>query len=226
MHVGRCGTQWNDRRTKSSQSIESVKGTIESTWPLVERVVRVFSVVRIRQFAASLWLSACRRWTMQWQHSTSSLLINIVGLPDSDWDWFRLQWALETGWSSWRELRVAGRLLSTKSVQLWWFREWPWEPLVHAKGSIATVVTLHRWWSTYPEIRLTCPDISNSSHAPSMAREKRRSRFQCVHPSHYSLTLKVMVSKQIFFIRGKMQYFIACKSIRWAKEGMIDRQSS
>jgi hypothetical protein len=39
-------------------------------------------------------------------------------------------------------------------------------------------------------------------------------------------TLNVIVSKQIFFIRGNIQYFIACKSIKCANDGMIARQSS
>jgi len=33
-------------------------------------------------------------------------------------------------------------------------------------------------------------------------------------------TLKVIVSKQIFLIRGKIQYFIACRSIRCANDGI------
>jgi len=40
------------------------------------------------------------------------------------------------------------------------------------------------------------------------------------------LTLKVIVSKQIFFIRGNIQYFIACKSIKFANDGIIAKQSS
>lgn len=39
-------------------------------------------------------------------------------------------------------------------------------------------------------------------------------------------TLNVIVSKQIFFIRGNIQYFIACKSIKCANDGIIARQSS
>lgn len=41
-----------------------------------------------------------------------------------------------------------------------------------------------------------------------------------------SLTLNVIVSKQIFLIRGSIQYFIACKSMRCANDGIIARQSS
>ena len=39
-------------------------------------------------------------------------------------------------------------------------------------------------------------------------------------------TLRVIVSKQIFLIRGKMQYFIACRSMRCANDGMIERHNS
>ena len=39
-------------------------------------------------------------------------------------------------------------------------------------------------------------------------------------------TLKVIVSKQIFFIRGKIQYFIACRSIKCANDGIIAKHNS
>ena len=56
---------------------------------------------------------------------------------------------------------------------------------------------------------------NDSTNLPKQIKQFTRTLIKRKHKrnilgSHHSLTLNVIVSKQIFFIRGRIQYFIAC----------------